>query len=60
LLDRDGVVNIDRTDYTKSPDEWRALPGSLHAIVQLQAAGYALPSVQTKQALGVAFSAQRS
>jgi D-glycero-D-manno-heptose 1,7-bisphosphate phosphatase len=49
LLDRDGVVNVDRPDYTKSPEEWQALPGSLHAIAQLQAAGYAL-AVCTNQA----------
>lgn len=32
LLDRDGVINIDRSDYVKSPDEWIPIPGSIQAI----------------------------
>ncbi|HEX7080977.1 MAG TPA: D-glycero-beta-D-manno-heptose 1,7-bisphosphate 7-phosphatase [Gammaproteobacteria bacterium] len=40
VLDRDGVINEDSDDYVKSPDEWRALPGSLDAIARLHAAGF--------------------
>ena len=32
LLDRDGVINMDRFDYVKSIDEWVPIPGSLQAI----------------------------
>lgn len=32
LLDRDGVINADRSDYVKSVDEWIPLPGSIQAI----------------------------
>lgn len=40
ILDRDGVINYDSTEYIKSPDEWEAIPGSLEAIAQLNRAGY--------------------
>jgi D-glycero-D-manno-heptose 1,7-bisphosphate phosphatase len=32
LLDRDGVINVDRSDYVKSIDEWVPITGSLQAI----------------------------
>ncbi|HEU0197155.1 MAG TPA: D-glycero-beta-D-manno-heptose 1,7-bisphosphate 7-phosphatase [Nevskiaceae bacterium] len=40
ILDRDGVINEDSPDYIKSPQEWRAIPGSLDAIARLHQAGY--------------------
>lgn len=40
ILDRDGVINDDSEDFIKSPEEWRAIPGSLEAIAQLNQAGY--------------------
>lgn len=39
ILDRDGVINEDSDDYIKSPEEWRAIPGSLEAIARLNRAG---------------------
>jgi D-glycero-D-manno-heptose 1,7-bisphosphate phosphatase len=39
LLDRDGVINFDSPDYIKSPDEWRAIPGSIEAIAALRSGG---------------------
>lgn len=35
ILDRDGVINEDRDDFVRSPDQWCALPGSLEAIARL-------------------------
>lgn len=35
ILDRDGVINYDSPDFIKSPEEWRAIPGSLEAIRKL-------------------------
>jgi D-glycero-D-manno-heptose 1,7-bisphosphate phosphatase len=35
ILDRDGVINHDSADYIKSPEEWRAIDGSLEAIARL-------------------------
>ncbi len=40
IIDRDGVINQDRSDFVKSPDEWIALPGSLEAIARLSRAGW--------------------
>jgi len=32
VLDRDGVINRDSSDYIKSPDEFEPIPGSIQAI----------------------------
>src|SRR2546426_676333 len=40
FLDRDGVINENRSDYVKSWDEFRFLPGSKEAIAQLTGAGH--------------------
>ena len=40
VLDRDGVINEDSSDYIKSADEWIPIEGSLEAIATLTASGY--------------------
>lgn len=40
VLDRDGVINVDSDQYIKSPEEWKAIPGSLAAIARLNQSGY--------------------
>ena len=40
FLDRDGVINENRSDYVKSWQEFRFLPGSKEAIAQLTCAGH--------------------
>ncbi|MCH9697546.1 MAG: D-glycero-beta-D-manno-heptose 1,7-bisphosphate 7-phosphatase [Gammaproteobacteria bacterium] len=35
ILDRDGVINRDSTEFIKSADEWQAIEGSLEAIAHL-------------------------
>jgi D-glycero-D-manno-heptose 1,7-bisphosphate phosphatase len=40
ILDRDGVINVDSDRFIKSPDEWKAIPGSLEAIARLNGAGF--------------------
>ena len=40
ILDRDGVINQDSDTFIKAPNEWHALPGSMHAIARLNQAGY--------------------
>ncbi|MCZ6527015.1 MAG: D-glycero-beta-D-manno-heptose 1,7-bisphosphate 7-phosphatase [Gammaproteobacteria bacterium] len=49
ILDRDGVINHDSTEYIKSVDEWQAIPGSLQAISNLSRNGYRIV-VATNQA----------
>lgn len=40
ILDRDGTINEDRSDFVKSADEWVPLPGALEAIARLNQAGW--------------------
>jgi D-glycero-D-manno-heptose 1,7-bisphosphate phosphatase len=42
ILDRDGVINADSSEFIKTPDEFVPLPGSLGAIAALNAAGYTI------------------
>lgn len=48
ILDRDGVINQQRSDYIKSAEEWQPIPGSIEAIARLSRAGYT-PVVATNQ-----------
>jgi D-glycero-D-manno-heptose 1,7-bisphosphate phosphatase len=49
ILDRDGVINEDSSDYIKTPDEWIPIPGSLKAIALLHRKGFRI-YVATNQA----------
>ena len=40
ILDRDGVINVDSSQFIKSPDEWKPIPGSLEAIARLTREGW--------------------
>lgn len=40
ILDRDGVINFDSSEYIKSPDEWLPIPRSLEAVAALNQAGF--------------------
>ncbi|HPV31173.1 MAG TPA: D-glycero-beta-D-manno-heptose 1,7-bisphosphate 7-phosphatase [Methylotenera sp.] len=40
ILDRDGVINQDSTQFIKNPDEWIPIPGSLEAIALLNQSGF--------------------
>src|SRR3990172_10717807 len=40
VLDRDGVLNEERSDFVKSPDELRVLAGAGRAVARLNAAGH--------------------
>ena len=42
FLDRDGVINHDPGDYTRSLDEFHVLPTVFEALKTLQNAGYML------------------
>lgn len=48
ILDRDGVINEDSPDFIRSPDAWRAIPGSLDAIARLTRSGWRV-AVATNQ-----------
>ena len=52
ILDRDGVINHDSASFIKSPEEWRALPGSLEAIARLTHAGYLVILATNQSGIG--------
>jgi D-glycero-D-manno-heptose 1,7-bisphosphate phosphatase len=52
LLDRDGVLNRDRTDYIKSVDELMMLPGAPQAVARLNRAGIKVAVVSNQSAVG--------
>jgi D-glycero-D-manno-heptose 1,7-bisphosphate phosphatase len=52
ILDRDGVINYDSEQFIKSPDEWRAIPGSLEAIARLNHAGFRVVVATNQSGLG--------
>ncbi|MFW2403687.1 MAG: D-glycero-beta-D-manno-heptose 1,7-bisphosphate 7-phosphatase [Gammaproteobacteria bacterium] len=55
ILDRDGVINRESTEFVKTPAEWVPLPGSIAAIASLSGAGYtvAIASNQSGLARGL-------
>jgi D-glycero-D-manno-heptose 1,7-bisphosphate phosphatase len=52
VLDRDGVINHDSAQFIKSPDEWRAIPGSLEAIARLNHAGFRVVIATNQSGIG--------
>ncbi|WP_410500095.1 D-glycero-beta-D-manno-heptose 1,7-bisphosphate 7-phosphatase [Chitinibacter sp. S2-10] len=52
ILDRDGVINEDRPDFIKSPDEWIAIPGALEAIGELTRAGWTIVVATNQSCIG--------
>ena len=52
VLDRDGVINYDSDQFIKSPEEWRAVPGSLEAIARLNHAGYRVVVATNQSGIG--------
>ena len=52
VLDRDGVINRDSSDYIKCADEWLALPGSIEAICRLHQAGFTVVVASNQSGLG--------
>ncbi len=52
LLDRDGVINEDRLDSVRSPDQFELLPKAGSAVAHLNRAGYAVAIVTNQAAVG--------
>ena len=52
ILDRDGVINRDSSDFIKSPEEWLPLKGSLEAIARLTQSGYDVVVVSNQSGVG--------
>ena len=52
ILDRDGVINFDSSQFIKSPDEWKPIPGSLDAIARLCQWGYRVVVATNQSGVG--------
>ncbi len=52
FLDRDGTLNVERTDYVKSIDELALLPGVLDALARLAALNLPLILITNQSAIG--------
>nr|WP_240953383.1 HAD-IIIA family hydrolase [Sneathiella chinensis] len=52
MLDRDGVINEDRADFVKSPDELVFIPGALEAIATLNSRGHKVVIVTNQSCIG--------
>ena len=52
ILDRDGVINYDSSQFIKSPAEWKPIPGSLEAIAKLNQAGYRVVVATNQSGVG--------
>jgi D-glycero-D-manno-heptose 1,7-bisphosphate phosphatase len=52
ILDRDGVINEDRVDFVRSPEQWVPVPGSLEAIARLCAAGVRVAVATNQSGIG--------
>lgn len=52
LLDRDGVLNEDRSDFVKNPGELIFIPGALEAVATLNSAGHKVVVVTNQSCIG--------
>ncbi len=52
LLDRDGVLNVDRADSVRHPGELAMIPGSAAAVARLNAAGVRVAVVTNQSVVG--------
>jgi len=52
VLDRDGVINEDSGEFTKSVAEWRPIRGSLDAIAALTRGGFRVTVVTNQSGVG--------
>lgn len=52
FLDRDGVLNYNRPDYVKTPEECIPIPGAAEAVAALKRAGWAVVLASNQSGLG--------
>lgn len=52
FLDRDGVINENRSNYVRTPDHVRFIPGALAAIARLAAHDWAIVVVTNQSSIG--------
>lgn len=52
FLDRDGVINIDSSDYIKDPSEFEFIPNSAKAIARLSSNGFRVILITNQSIIG--------
>jgi D-glycero-D-manno-heptose 1,7-bisphosphate phosphatase len=52
LLDRDGVINVDRPNSVRSLAEFEFIPGSIEAMKKLQEAGFKMAIITNQRCVG--------
>jgi D-glycero-D-manno-heptose 1,7-bisphosphate phosphatase len=52
MIDRDGVINEDSTEFVKSVAEWQPIKGSLEALAALHRAGWTVAVVTNQSGVG--------
>lgn len=52
FLDRDGVINANRSDYVRTVDEFVFLPGALEGLAKLTAAGIPVVVISNQAGVG--------
>lgn len=52
VLDRDGVINKESSDFIRSPQQWQALPGSMEAIAALCRGGWTVAVASNQSGVG--------
>lgn len=52
IVDRDGVINRDSSDYVRSAAEWVPLPGSIDALARLHRYGYVVAVATNQSGVG--------
>jgi histidinol-phosphate phosphatase family protein len=60
FLDRDGVINYNREEYVKSPEEFVFLPGSATAVARLSSAGFGVFVVSNQAGVGKGLMTERT
>lgn len=52
ILDRDGVINADSSEFIRTPEDWTPIPGSLEAIARLCRAEYRVVIITNQSGVG--------
>jgi D-glycero-D-manno-heptose 1,7-bisphosphate phosphatase len=60
ILDRDGVINEDSSDYIKAPEEWHVIAGSIEAIVKLKQAGHQVVVATNQSGVGRGYYSEQT
>ncbi len=58
FLDRDGVINVERGDYTTTIDQWEWAPGALEGLKLLTVAGFGIIVITNQSCIAKGFQTE--